>query len=56
MRLTGVSHAALIPALDAEMMETITLFLLGLGERKPKRVGVLQRGAAREKIVWLGIV
>ena len=31
------------------MMETIILFLLGLGERKPKRVDVLQRGAAREK-------
>ena len=52
----GIRSGSRTTALDAEMMETNLLFLLGLGERKSKHVDVLQRGAAREKIVWLGIV
>ena len=51
----GIRSGSRTTALDAEMMETNLLFLLGLGERKPKHVDVLQRGSAREKIIrsWL---
>ena len=52
----GIRSGSRTTALDAELMETTLLFLLGLEERKPKHVDVLQRGAAREKIVRLGIV